>query len=271
MFKEISKRKIVQPFLFLLLGFFFLFLSKFSLLDTVRFAFSYIFEPFSSVAHEWQGSVTNWGSLLLDASSYIEENRELKEEILEIRSSQSNILNVEEYEILKKQKGIIRGEDRYVLAKVLGHSDHGEIFLNVGIDDGVKEGDIVSLGNVFLGIVSTADKEGALVKLPISRDSSFEVAILPATVEKTVALDGYIKSKGVITGNLDGIRVENIGINSEVVDGDIVILRDERVGEILVVGRVIGLSKNPASTSKTGFVSPIYDFVNLISVFVKVD
>lgn len=271
MLKKVLKIKIVQPFLFLFLGFLFVVLGNLGIFNGLRSGISYIFEPFSTTAMQWQVSVSSWASLLFDASSYIEENRNLKKEILEMKANESRIVDLEEYEALKRHESVLTDGGEYVLAKVLGNSLKGDIYLNVGIEDGVKEGDIVSLGKVFLGIVSTVDRDGSTVRLPTNRDSSFEVAILNSTEQEDAFLDGYIKASGVITGELESINIENIGINSDVEDGDIVVLRDERIGEILVVGRVVGLSKNPASTSKSGFVSPIFDYTNLISVFVKIN
>jgi cell shape-determining protein MreC len=220
---------------------------------------------------QWQESVSSWASLLFDASSYIEENRNLKKEILEMKANESMIVDLEEYEALKRHKSLLSSSGEYVLAKVLGNSLKGDIYLNVGVQDGIKEGDVVYLGKVFLGVVSAVDRDGSTVRLPTNRESSFEVAILNSTEQEETLLDGYVKASGVITGELDSINIENIDINSEVEDGDIVVLRDERIGEILVVGRVVGISKNPASTSKSGFVSPIFNYNNLISVFVKIN
>lgn len=270
MFKSLLKKKVSQPLIILFLGILFVILSRFNIFTGIRSAISYVFEPIAVSASNLQSSVSSWGSLLFDANSYIEENRKLREEILNIRAKDGNLLDLEEYEALKLHESVFFSDSKYVLAKVLGTSQKGDIYLNVGTKDEIKEGDTVSLGKVFLGTISAVDRGGSIVKLPVNRESSFEVAVLDSSVEEVSSLDGYIKSIGVITGDLDSIKIENIGINSDVVDGDLVVLRDERIGEILIVGRVVGLSKNPASTSKSGFVSPIFDYSNLISVFVKI-
>jgi hypothetical protein len=88
MLKNVLKTKIVQPFLFLLLGFLFVVLGNLGIFNGLRSGISYIFEPFSSTAMQWQESVSSWASLLSDASSYIEENRNLKKEILEMKANE---------------------------------------------------------------------------------------------------------------------------------------------------------------------------------------
>ena len=72
-------------------------------------------------------------------------------------------------------------------------------------------------------------------------------------------------------GDLEGIRIENMGINSNVSDGDTVLIRDERVGSILILGTLIGVSQNPASTHKNGFVSPVFDYSNILTVFIRIN
>lgn len=272
MFKNLLRIKLFQPFILIILGILLLLLSRVEMSNTLRVPFSYLFQPVSLTADNLSTSVTNWSSALFDASAYIQENEKLREEILEIKSKELSILDHEEYLSLKTNEALMVAGGEYVLSKVLNFSQKGDIYLNMGIKEGIKVGDTALLGNVFVGVVSSVDSNGALVRLPTNRASSYEVVILPSTVneQESIKIDGYIKSSAVVTGVLEGIKIENIGINSEVLDGDTVVLRDERIGQLLIIGRVVGLSNNPASTSKSGFVSPIFDYSNLLTVFVKI-
>jgi len=78
-------------------------------------------------------------------------------------------------------------------------------------------------------------------------------------------------SRGVMNGSVEGIKVETITMNSDVSDGDIVFVTDSSVGEMLVLGYVVGLSSNPASISRTCFVSTIVDYDTLSKVFVIIN
>jgi len=269
--KTISKIKSLQPILLLLLGLLLLLIGRLPFSSYIRTPVAYIFEPVSFVARDISYSVSNWGKALFDASTYIDEYRALKEEVAELRASKEIFIDYEQYNTLKKNSSIIIPEYKYVVSKVLGMSEKGDLYLNTGVKDGLKVGDVVSIGNIFVGVISSLDRSGSLVRLPVNRMSTYEVVIVPANFEDIENLDGYIKSRAVITGSLDGIRIENIGANSEVSDGDIVVLRDERIGDLLIVGRVVALSKNPAATSRSGFVSPSLDYANLLSVFVRID
>lgn len=272
MFKSLLRIKILQPFILIILGILLLLLTRFEISNTLRVPFSYVFEPISFNAGNISESVSNWSFALFDASTYIKEYEKIREELLEIKSSQPTVMDYEEYMSLKSNQALIVPEGKYVLSKILNFSQKGDIYINTGTRDGIKEGDTVLIGSTFVGVVSSVDRNGALVRLPTNGSSSYEVVILPSTfnTDEQISLDGYVKSNGVISGVLEGIKIENIGINSEVSDGDIVVLRDERIGQLLVVGRVVGLSNNPAATSKSGFVSPIFDYSNLLTVFVRI-
>ena len=269
--KTILKTKYLQPILLLFLGLLLLLIGRLPFSPYIRAPFAYFFEPVSFVARDISHSVSNWSKALFDASTHIEEYRALKEEVVQLKASEEIFIDYEQYKALKENSSIIIPEHKYVVSKVLGMSEKGDLYLNTGIKDSVKEGDVVSVGNTFVGVISSVDRSGSLVRLPVNRISTYEVVIVPANLEDVTNLDEFIKSRAVITGSLDGIRIENIAANAEVSDGDIVVLRDERVGDILIVGRLVALSRNPAATSKSGYVSPLFDYANLLTVFVRIE
>jgi len=94
---------------------------------------------------------------------------------------------------------------------------------------------------------------------------------MPSTVDwnKEEKIDALIKSTGVVTGDLDKIIIENMGINSNVEEGDLVLIRDDRVGDVLVLGILVNVSSNPASTYKSGEVIGIFDYYSILTVFVR--
>lgn len=269
--KSIIKIKYFQPLILLFLGVVLLLLNRFSFVSSFKVPFSYVFEPVFVAAENVSNSLSNWGKALFSASLYIDEYEKLKEENIELASVKEQILNYEEYNALKESNSITVSEGNFVLSKVLGMNKGRDLYINTGTIDGVSEGDTVFVGNVFIGIVVDVNRSSSLVRLPANRTSTYEVIILPSDVEEVEGLDRYVKSHAVVTGGLDGIRIENIGINANVQDGDMVVIRDERIGDLFILGRVVSLSNNPAATSKSGFVSPIFDYANLLTVFVKVE
>lgn len=269
--RTVFKIKYLQPTILFFLGILFLLINRFPAVDSFKFGLSYIFEPISFVASDIRTSVANWGTALFSASSYIQEYTELKKEVIELSSAKDQILDYEELNSLKESSGVFISEGKFLLSKSLGMTSDGDLYINTGKKDGVKEGDTVFVGNTFVGIVSNVEYSSSLVTLPTSKVSTYEVVVLPADINGITTLDGYIKSRGVISGSPDGIKIENIGSSADIADGDIVVIRDQKVNQLLVVGRIVSLSKNPAATSKSGFVSPSFDYANLLTVYVKIE
>jgi hypothetical protein len=83
--------------------------------------------------------------------------------------------------------------------------------------------------------------------------------------------DAKVLSKAVVSGTAEGIKVENILMNADIENGDIVVINDERVGEYLILGYLVNLSDNPATTSRYGYVSTLVDYDDLMTVFVKLN
>lgn len=238
----------------------------------LRNPMSFVFQPIAYVAMQWGGNISKWSNALINASKYIDGYDQCKKEIAELKSlEQATNLVITENEVLKKQLKLSNIESEYAMGNVVKYLPDGSLMINVGTEDLVKGGDVVAVGNIFVGTVISSDLNSSIVKLPINKSSNYEVSVFPADIDISNPLkqDVIIKSSGVVSGGVDGIRIGNININSDVTDGDLVVIRDERIGELLILGRVVGIESNPASTSKSGFVSPIYDYANLITVFVK--
>lgn len=270
--KKATSKKNYNHIIFLFLSVLLLLLGFTSLGKMIKFPFSYVFEPIHILANEAGKSVSNWGEALINASSYINEYNSMKEEIARLKGDNTErILDYEEYQSLKQHISIVSLEERYVESKIINLTDTGEILINKGSQDGLKKGYIVTFGKVFVGMLSQVNSNSSLVRLPTNSSSTYEVVIVSSKVDlsKEFRIDSFVKSSGVALGDLEGIRIENMGINSNVSDGDTVLIRDEKVGDILILGTLIGVSKNPASTHKNGFVSPVFDYSNILTVFVK--
>lgn len=239
---------------------------------SIKYPFSYLFTPVYVAGNSAGKKISDWNNALLNASSYIEEYNRMKDEIADLKAkSTEQFLNYEEYLSLKQNESILEKENKYVKTKILNYMQDGNIIINSGKDQGINKGDIVLLGRVYIGTVYDVGPVTSLVRLPLSKSSSFEVIVVPSTVDwnKEERIDTLVKSTGVVTGNLDEIVIENMGINSSVQDGDLVLIRDDRVGDVFVLGTLINVSNNPASTYKSGNVSGIFDYFNILTVFVR--
>lgn len=242
--------------------------------EGIKYPFSIIFNPVYVWASNMGSNVDEWKRALLDASSYIKEFKEMKEENAKLKiDNAQRLIEYEEYVSLKENASIVIPEKKYLESNILSYTKEGTLVINRGKKDGIKEGDIVVLGKVFIGTVSDINLNTSLVRLPFNDASSYEVVVIPSNIDLNInnRVDSLIKSSGVVIGSIDNIKIENMGINSNVTDGDTVLIRDERVGEVLILGTLIGVSKNPASTYKTGYVSPIFDYSNILTIFVNIE
>ncbi len=242
--------------------------------DSIKYPFSIIFNPVYVWGSDIGGNINEWKKALLNASSYIKEYEGIKEENarLKIENAQ-RLIEYDEYISLKENSSTIVPERKYLESKILSSTDEGTLVINRGKKDGIKEGNTVVLGKVFIGTISDVNTNSSNVLLPFSNASSYEVVVIPSDINlnEMKRVDSLIKSSGVVLGSIENIKIENMGINSNVTDGDTVLIRDERIGDVLILGTLIGVSKNPASTYKTGYVSPIFDYSNILTVFVNIE
>ena len=233
---------------------------------------SFVVEPLSYSSSTFGGEVRDNLKVFVEFGEFKKEYNQMKIDMYEkdVENAFYGVLK-EENDSLKKQIKMGNLEARYVLSKVLSGENVEYIRINQGSGSGIVPGDVVSLGNFYVGTVSSADENGSLVRLASNKGSNLEVVVVRGGVEENrIASDVKILSKGVVSGSSDGIKIENIAMNADVKNGDIVVVNDVKVGEYLVVGTLVGLSENPAATSRNGYVSTLVDYDDLVTVFVRI-
>ena len=259
---------------FLVLSVILLLLDSIKNFNGVRNGISFIFEPVSYAASNLGTNIKSGVSSFSNFSKLQKDYNQLKIESYDKDINNAYFLALqEENNSLKTQINLGNKEKQYVLAKVVGSSlNHNFLNLNVGSKDGVKLNDTVSIGNMYVGQISSVDLNGSVVRLMTSKNSTLEVIITRKGVENAAIADPIeALSRAVVTGSPDGIKIENISTTADIKDGDIVVINDSRIGEYLVLGYIVGLTNNPADTSRSGYVSAIIDYDNLMTVFVKTE
>jgi cell shape-determining protein MreC len=275
--KIVTKTVLKKDFLIILILLFFglaiYLIDDFGTFRFLRDGISYVMRPISSMGENLGKNSNKFLKSFFRLGQFTKEYNDMKVLFAEQEIKLASYLELEsENEALRKQLGLRNYKDKYVMTSVLSSTDSEHIRIDQGAKSGVKIGDTVSIGNFFVGTVDYVDTNGSLVKLPVSNSSYLQVAILRTKAGEDFG--GYIKnkilSKGVLNGTSKGIMVENISVNSSVEDGDIIFINDSKVSDFLVLGYVVGITNNPASTSRTCFVSPIVDYDQLTKVFVNV-
>jgi rod shape-determining protein MreC len=244
-----------------------LFLSSIGWLNWAKDSISFVLDPIYTTSSSWSRNIKEFSNTLFNISDFRHQYNQMKIDIaqLEINNLAYTELKNENND-LKKQLELKDSSDTYIQAKVLDHIESDYLLVNVGLQDDVRKGDIAVLGEAFVGIVVETGQYNSKIRLPISKSSFLEAYILPSNSGSSQK----ILSRAVVSGSSDGIRIENIGMNSGVENGDIVIVNDEKVGDNLVLGTVVGLSEDPATTTRTGYVSPAIDYFDLINIFLRV-
>lgn len=239
-------------------------------LGGIRNGISYVFEPVSFQANTAGSATREYFQTFVQLGKFKNEYNDLKISVYEKEAQYSDYLILRsENEALKKQIALGNKDATYAMVNVLRDDSVNSLLIDEGSNAGIKQGDAVVVGNVFVGIIGSVDLNGSTVRLPADENSHMSVVILKAGQESSAKTN--ILSNGVVSGSAEGIKLENISMNTDVVNGDVVFINDSKVGGFLALGYVVGLSTNPASTYKTGFVSPILDYDNLMTIFVRTE
>lgn len=269
--KSFNKAKNINdwlPILLIILGIIFIFLNNINALGWLKTSISYVFEPVTFQARSFGQSINSYSSIFFDLSDFKNEYNDMKIELAQKESSLAEVSILrEEIETLRSHLNLAKTENTYVEATIMSDSSLENIVLNKGERDGIEIGDTVSVGNMYIGLVSEVTNKGCKVRLPISKNNHLEVIITSSESKN----NNEVLSKAVVSGSPEGILIENIEMNSEVKNGDVVVINDTRVGELLILGYVVGLSEDPATTSKSAYVSQIVDVEDLINVFVRIE
>ena len=242
--------------------------SSLGWLDTISSGIGYICDPIYTTSSNIANGMKNFFGTLTEISQFRNEFNDMKLQIAqyEIQDLEYQQLKNENID-LKEQLNLGNNENTYVEGAVLDHIETDFMIINIGLSDNVVNGDIVVLGNSFIGIIMDVGQYTSKVRLPISKSSFLEVYITSADENSPQR----ILSKAVVSGSSDGIKIENIGMNSGVQNGDTVVVNDSKVGENLILGKLVGLSEDPATTTRSGYVSPIVDYYDLVNVFVRIE
>lgn len=253
----------------IVLGIFFLLLNSVSPLTPIRNPISFVFEPIFYQGSAIGSSVRTYFDVFTQLTTFQKEYSQMAEDIAKLKiEKMSYDALFSENESLKKQISFDTSKVKVVMAGVVRDDDVDILLIDKGTNDGIREGDVVTLGNMFVGIVAKVDSNGSQVRLASSKSSHLEVVVFK--IDEKDIVDQRVLSRGIVSGSADGIKVENMSMNSAIKDGDVVFVNDSRVGGFLVLGYLVGLSQNPADTSRSGYISTVVDYDNLTNVFVRV-
>lgn len=198
---------------------------------------------------------------------------------LEAENSKLQIL-LEENAALRKEVEVGSREDKlleaHVLASDIGVND--SLIIDVGSRNGVKKGDVVRIGSIYIGYIGSVSELTSKVILPNNETSSLEVLLLdnPGLGKEIDTLKSEYSNKndvarGIVVGDNSTVRVENISRNDNVQTGFAVVVNDPKIEQLLFVGTVTEVIDDPAAPTREAKIRPLlmYDNINYLFVTIK--
>lgn len=226
-------------------------------------------QPIGEIAYTSSKSVGDFFSVFAEVKTLKADYYQLLEEHLRLEADSGMIsLLKEENLALKKQLDFKNAEDSYLKAEILTNASSSEnetILVNQGSLDGVQEGNIAVVGNIYIGIVTEVNSHSSKIRLPMSRASFLKVII--AKPEATDLLDTKILN-GVAVGYSNVIKVENIETKGDLGEGYSVIIKDPKVPKMLLLGKVFAIKEDPTASSRSVEIVPPVDYQYLKYLYI---
>ncbi len=273
-----SNRWVVSISIFLI-SVLLLLLNNLSITDPVKTGISYIYSPASFYISQMGRNLSSTSSLFFNINQFRNELNDLKIERA-IHQSEVELVEklLEQNKNLRTQLKVGVRDIEPIMAEVMySQSTISDLMkVNVGSIDGIKSGDIVMLGNIYIGRIVEVGGLSSVVRLPSHRDSSLEVLIVKSRDLSGVSVDSITKSyiseknvRAVMVGKDGVVMLENIPADSGVKNGDSVVIADERVGEYLYLGKIGQITVDSAAASRSAIVQIAIDYNILQTVFIK--
>ncbi len=251
-----------------------LFLNFFAIQKTVADSIDFLVEPVSSAAFVSSKSLKEFLGVFGEVNTLRGEYYDLKEEYLKLKAESSFLPVLKEENLtLKEQLNVEFVEKDLILAEVLFQDwalRSESLIINMGREDGLNEGDVVLVGNMYVGLLIEVYENTSKVRLPTSRASSLKVMII--NQDENLNLSSFEPQSflsGVAVGRSNVLSVENIEIRGNIEKGDTILINDAKVGTYLYLGDVLTVEEDPTATSRTCTVQLPIDYSNLKRVFIK--
>lgn len=250
-------------------------ISNISIGKVIRNSFSYIYTPIAFGADNVGNGINDYWFAFRNIKDLKNENEDLKDEIVKLKSLQSNqILSDEESKQLKAliKSANLNADTKYFKAQVMSYTGLSEMILNRGEKDGIKVGSYVTSNNLFIGLVNDVDRYSSMMVSIYGKTSSIKVMVLSKKEGAQKINDVLKKNKfvnAVMIGGGDTVMLENIPINKGVSNGDLVVTNDERISQYIIVGEVQNLTTDMAVSTLNASVKPYEDFTQLNFVLIS--
>jgi|GEM_PF-6452606 cell shape-determining protein MreC len=230
-------------------------------------AYSFVSTRFRLVSRPLETGLTTLNQGFISGLTFIlslpkiyRQNLNLKEEVISFREIESKYNAVlKENEMLREQLKLTPGlrSEKLVMAKVLSQdSSSSSLILDIGKENGIAEGNLVTYKGLLLGRITHADSGRSRLLLTISPQSRFE------------AITSSLLARGETVGDFGNkLSFTKVLPTQTLKVGDTVL----ELGSRLILGKVENVQAEGAKIFKTADVSVFYDPAFLSEVFILVN
>lgn len=266
-----KKNSIVFLFLF---GFIFLLSDVLGQIQFVRNSIDYIFAPIVLSASKYSNRTKESLAFFSSYSQAESTIAALKNKISQLESQNIGYTTLyDKYNSLLTHQKTSSGKYSYIEAGIYSSDGNYGYILDKGSRDGVEVGNIVVVGNVYIGEIIKVDLKTALIRRPQDVGSSLPVVIVKdkqilkiQTGELNKEIDKNLKA--VAVGRNEQVLIENIPNNGFVKNGDIVLVSNPNFGGLLVLGKIDQLLTDSAASVLTSKVITALDIYSIKFVYV---
>lgn len=225
---------------------------------------NYVLKPIQYWVGRSVDGLGNVVSTVLEVGNLRNKNNELRVKNAELKAELSKYSEIEkENEALRKQVDIEDADKmKLKMVRILGIDRNGlaeHVIIDAGEDEDVSIGDVIIIGDIYLGEVRNVYKSTSKVRLITNQNSN------------VVAIDQETGAKGLVRGGLSGIVIEEVLENEELNVGDRVVAWSDDVPSGLFIGEITKVENQPTSSTKKAFLDSGINIEELGYVFVVLD
>lgn len=254
-------------FWFLLLGFFSLLIFYFDYRGWLKTGRGWLERPVLGIEEKIYGFKLS----AVKELDFFTSGRKQEEQILKLEGKLRQLAVdgnrlascLEENEKMRKLLGApLPSSWKFLPAKVVGLP--GQMRLDKGEKDGVKQGMTVVSENILVGRVDSVEAYSCLVTLPITPNIK-----IPVVVKSPSDSEG-VQAKGILT-SLPGQKLilDKVLQQEDIQPGDLVVTSADWLPD-LVIGQIEEILAKPAAIYKKARISPLVDYHDLRIVFVVI-
>lgn len=220
-----------------------------------------IYNISKAISDTYKG-IVKYSDLVNQLEILIRENGELKAEIN--RYSQLKKENEQLREILNFKNEL--DDYEFIGANIIGKNGAytGDYIIDIGINDGLKNGMIVIANGGLFGMVTSVSSNWSIVSSIINGNIS-----VTGVIQRTNGNQGIVRRYKNSTGEYS-LKMEYLPINEDIVEGDIVVTSG--LGGVypsnILIGEVISIENDKRNLSKSVIIKSHIDFDFVDSVFV---